>query len=133
MGAPCLIQLGLQLTSFLADARKTSRSSHIDAIVPLAHFFVLIRAALLRVHFERRRLLHEHHVVAGAGDADLVELGEERMRESTLDSDTARRFKLHHLSEQVDRLRAISKLSAQLDEVLVTLDAPFGEGDLHLG
>lgn len=115
------------MTSFLAGARKTSRSSHVDAVVPLAHFFVLIGAALLRVHFKRRRLLHEHHVVAGAGDANLVELGKEGMSKSALDGDTARRLKLHHLSEQVDRLGAISELSAQLDEVLVALDAPFGE------
>lgn len=86
----------------------------------LAHFLVL-RLAAARIHVGKER----------AGLA-LVVLGEEGMSHGCLDANAAGWLQLHHLSEQVDRLRAFAETTAQFDQILVSVDTPLRESHFHL-
>lgn len=97
-------------------------SSQVNAGMAFAHLVVLVGLAGARVHVggeDRARLA-------------LVVLGEERMRHGGLNANAAGRLKLHHLRQQVDGLRAITEAAAQLDQILIAIDAPLREGDFHL-
>ena len=52
------------------------------------------------------------HVGQERANLALVVLSEEGMRHGGLDADAARRLELHHLRQQVDRLRAFTEAAA---------------------
>lgn len=72
------------------------------------------------------------HVLILEAVLALVILAEERMSESTFDSDSLGRLEMHHLGQQVHGLWVILKVSAQFDQVLISVHLPFREGSLHL-
>ena len=95
-------------------------SSQVDSAVSFGHLFVFIGTGGAR---EARRVLNRLVVV----------LSKEGVGQSSLYADSPTGLQLHHLSQQIDRLRARPEAVASLDQILVAVDFPLRESDLHLG
>ena len=62
----------------------------------------------------------------------IVILTEERMSQSSFDSDSLGWLQVHHLRQQVNGMRVILKVGAEFGQVLVAVHLPLREGRLHL-